>query len=218
MIASRALIALLASLAGGTFIAPPVMARDYGQAGTAWPVAEPDLLAAIKARLDRLAATGEIDRLNQGLKQRTIAEINRPTPVAHLVAAGSARSWTVDPTITITADIADDKGHVIWPQGTCVNPLDTVPLRQPLVFLDGDDAAQLAWAMASFVPTGAKLILTNGAPLGLMRARQRRFYFDQGGTLVRHFGIEAVPAIVDQQGRTLRVREIVVGTSKETLR
>jgi conjugal transfer pilus assembly protein TraW len=28
-----------------------------------------------------------------------------------------------------------------------------------------------------------------GAPLELMKARQRRFYFDQGGKLVKHFGI-----------------------------
>jgi conjugal transfer pilus assembly protein TraU len=42
-----------------------------------------------------------------------------------------------------------------------------------------------------------------GAPLELMKARQRRFYFDQGGTLVKHFGIRAVPATVEQQGRAL---------------
>jgi len=54
----------------------------------------------------------------------------------------------------------------------------------------------------------AKLILVKGAPLDLMRARQRRFYFDQGGTLVKRFGIRAVPAIVEQQGRILLVREV----------
>jgi len=37
---------------------------------------------------------------------------------------------------------------------------------------------------------------------------QRRFYFDQGGTLVKRFGIRAVPAIVEQQGRILLVREV----------
>ncbi len=190
----------------------PALARDYGQAGAVWPVVEPDLLGVIKARLDRLQATGEIDRLNEGLKRRTIARINRPVPVAGLVAATTPRSWTIDPTITVSADIADDKGRVIWPQGTRVNPLDTVPLRTPLVFLDGDDAGQLAWAMATYGPAAAKLILTNGAPLDLMKTRQRRFYFDQGGKLVAHFAIRAVPAVVDQQGRSLRVREIALST------
>jgi len=51
-----------------------------------------------------------------------------------------------------------------------------------------------------------------GAPLALMKARQRRFYFDQGGALVKHFGIRAVPAVVEQQGRVLRITETPVKT------
>ena len=81
-------------------------------------------------------------------------------------------------------------------------------LRQRLVFVDGDDPAQLAWATRRYKATDAKLILVRGAPLELMRARQRRFYFDQGGTLVKHFGIRAVPATVEQQGRFLIISEV----------
>ena len=40
-----------------------------------------------------------------------------------------------------------------------------------------------------------------------MKSRQRRFYFDQGGNLVKHFGIRAVPATVEQQGRALVITE-----------
>ena len=202
--------ALLISFAAAAVSASPAQARDYGQAGAVWRVAEPDLLAVIKTRLERMQASGEMDRHNEELKRRTVARVNRPAPVAGLVAASAPRSWTIDPTITVSADIADDKGRVIWPRGTRVNPLDTVPLRNPLVFIDGDDAGQLGWATRSFGSTAAKLILTNGAPLDLMKARQRRFYFDQGGTLVAHFQIRALPAIVDQQGRTLRIREIAL--------
>ena len=185
---------------------PPAVGRDYGQAGQVWPVIEPDLLAQIKARLEHLQATGETARLNESLRKRTIARVNRPTPVDGLVAATTLRRWHFDPSITVERDIADDKGRVIVRAGTRVNPLDTVPLRQPLVFLDGDDAAQRQWAARTF-GARAKLILTRGAPLQLMKAEQRRYYFDQGGTLVRHFGIRALPATVAQQGRILLVSE-----------
>src|SRR3546814_1758087 len=74
--------------------------------------------------------------------------------------------------------------------GTLVNPLDSVPLRSDLLFFDGYDPYQLAWALR--VSPGAKLILTKGAPLELMKARQRRFYFDQDGKLIAHFGIRAL--------------------------
>jgi len=187
--------------------ATPALARDYGQQGAVWPVVAPDLLAQIHARLTRLETAGETARLNEELKRRTIARVNRPEPVTGLVAAAAMRTWRFDPTITVERDIADDKGRVIIAEGTRVNPLDTVPLRAPLVFRDGDDPVQLAWAARRFGATRAKLILVRGAPLELMKARQRRFYFDQGGSLVKHFGIRAVPATVEQQGRVLLVTE-----------
>lgn len=188
----------------------PAAAKDYGQHGTLWPVTEPDLLKQIEARLGHLEATGETARLNERLKQRTIARVNRPEPVAGIIHAASLRSWQLDPTISAERDIADEKGRIIIAAGTRVNPLDTVSLRAPLVFLDGDDPAQLAWASARHGKTNAKLILVRGSPLALMKARQRRFYFDQGGTLVKHFGIRAVPAVVEQQGRVLRITETPV--------
>lgn len=200
----RDMIALLAASLG---MATPALARDYGQQGAVWPVVEPDLLAQIHARLAHLEKTGETARLNEELKRRTIARVNRPEPVAGVGATAATRSWRFDPTITVDRNIADDKGRVIIAAGTRVNPLDTVPLRVPLVFLDGDDPAQLAWAARRFGGTRAKLILVRGAPLELMKARQRRFYFDQGGSLVKHFGIRAVPATVEQQGRVLLVTE-----------
>lgn len=188
-------------------IAGEAHARDYGQHGAVWPVIEPDLLAQIHAKLAHLQATGEIARLNADLKRRTIARVNRPEPVAGVVHASAIRRWTFDPTITVDVDIADDKGRVIIAAGTRVNPLDTVPLRGPLVFLDGDDKAQVDWALAKFARVPAKLILVSGAPLDLMKARQRRFYFDQRGKLAAHFGVRAVPAVVEQQGRQLTVTE-----------
>ncbi|WP_374614796.1 type-F conjugative transfer system protein TraW [Sphingorhabdus sp.] len=198
----------LAALAGLLCATAPAAAKDFGQQGTVFPIVEPDLLEQIRAKLQRLEASGETARLNADLKKRTIARVNRPEPVAGLGVASSPRQWTFDPTITVEADISDDKGRLIISAGTRVNPLDTVGLRQKLIFIDGDDAQQVAWAIKNYRQADAKLILVRGAPLDLMRARQRRFYFDQGGTLVKRFGIRAVPAIVEQQGRILLVREV----------
>ena len=187
--------------------ASSAQARDYGQHGSVWPVIEPDLLAQIHARLLHLEATGETARLGDELKRRTIARVNRPAPVAGIALASDVRRWSFDPTITVDADIKDDKGRTVIARGTRVNPLDTVPLRAPLVFLVGDDQRQIDWALARYGRTQAKFILVSGAPLELMKARQRRFYFDQGGKLSTHFSIRAVPAVVEQQGRQLLVTE-----------
>ena len=183
-------------------------ARDYGQRGAVFPLIERDLLEQIHARLKAMEASGETARLNEELKRRTIVRVNRPDPVAGLVHASAHRRWTFDPTISLAADIRGARGELIHAAGTMVNPLDSVQLRSPLLFLDGDDPEQLAWALSE--DRNAKLILVKGAPLELMKARQRRFYFDQGGKLTAKFGIRAVPARVRQQGRLLEVSEIAL--------
>ena len=192
----------------------PSWTRDYGQQGTLYPVVEADLLAAIRAKLMGMQASGEIDRANRALAARTEARVKRPPAVKGIVTATSSRSWTHDPTITVEQDLRDDKGRLVLARGTRVNPLDTVPLRQRLVFLDGDDEAQVAWAASRTTALDAKLILVSGSPFALMKARQRRFFFDQSGTLTRKFAVRAVPAVVEQTGRVLRVSEIALPPTK----
>ena len=191
-----------------------VLARDYGQRGTVFPVIERDLLEQIHSRLTQMERSGETARLNEDLKRRTIARVNRPDPVAGIVRASEARRWQFDPTITLAADIRGAKGELIHAAGTRVNPLDSVGLRADLLFLDGDDPDQLAWALKQ--DANAKLILVKGAPLKLMKARQRRFYFDQGGKLTERFGIRSVPARVRQQGRLLEISEIALPPKRRT--
>ena len=203
----RALLLPLALVLAG-----PVQARDYGQQGTVFPLIERDLLQQIHARLLAMEQSGETARLNEELKRRTVARVERPEPVAGLIRAQAARQWSFDPTITLETDIRGAKGELVHPRGTRVNPLDSVELRADLLFFDGDDPDQLAWALRQ--SPGAKLILVRGAPLQLMKARQRRFYFDQGGKLSTHFAIRAVPARVRQQGRLLEVSEIVLPQAK----
>ena len=164
----------------------------------------------------QMEQSGETARLNGELKRRTIARVNRPDAVAGIARASEARHWQFDPTITLAADIRGARGELIHAAGTRVNPLDSVQLRGDLLFLDGDDPDQLAWALTQ--DTNAKLILVKGAPLELMKARQRRFYFDQGGKLTARFGIRSVPARVRQDDRLLEISEIALPPRRRTVR
>lgn len=202
---SRALLFGIAAVC----VASPAAARDYGQYGATTPVIEPDLLAAIEARLLAAKASGKIDAMNKQLAARTEAKVKRPPPVAGITPTTQARSWTYDPTITVGADIHDHKGNLIIPAGRKVNPLDTVGLRQSLVFIDSDDTAQLRWAIKSTTALNAKLILTKGSPFAVMKAEQRRVFFDQEGKLTAKFGIRHTPAVVEQAGRVLKITELV---------
>src|SRR3546814_17289490 len=105
--------------------------------------------------------SGETQRLNQELKRRTAARVNRPEPVAGLVRASAARRWSFDPTITLETDIRGAKGEPIHARGTRVNPPDSVPPRSALLVFTGDDPDQPAWALR--VSPGRKPLLNNDA-------------------------------------------------------
>ena len=185
-------------------------ARDYGQAAQTFPVIEPDLLSTIEGRLRRAEASGELARTNEMFAKRVEAKVRRPDPVAGITAAIKARSWDFDPSVTMGRDIRDQKGNLIAAAGQRINPLDFVAIRQDLVFIDGDDAGQLAWATTRYSDLKAKIIFIKGSPIEEMTARKRRFYFDQEGKLTSRFGIEHIPAVVSQAGKVMRVSEIVL--------
>ncbi len=200
---SVAIVALLSvSLSSAT------RASDHGIVGQTFPIVEPDLLATIEAKLQRLQANGDIDRMNAAFARRAEARVRRPKPVAGITPATEARTWAYDPTITIERDVQDQKGNYIARRGQTVNPLDFTAVTQALVFVDGDNKAEMAWATAQYSDLTAKIILVSGSPLEEMTARQRRFYFDQEGRLTGKLGIRHTPAVAVQDGRVMKLSEI----------
>jgi len=195
--------------------APIASAKDYGQQGAVFRISEPDLLRTIEQKLRTLEASGGIERMNAELTRKTEAGVRRPRPVAGISLAVRDRSWIFDPAMRVEQDILDYKGNVIARAGQRVNPLDFVTVRQKLVFIDGDDKDQMSWALRRFDDQSAKLIMVKGAPLDAMTLHQRRFYFDQGGFLVGRFGIRAVPAVVEPNGKTMKVSEIPLGVGRK---
>ena len=65
-----------------------------------------------------------------------------------------------------------------------------------------------AQALLAARPGGIKPVLTGGSYLDLMKRWNKPVFYDQDGTLVRKFGIAAVPAIVSQEGQRLRIDEV----------
>ncbi|MDE2441284.1 MAG: type-F conjugative transfer system protein TraW [Betaproteobacteria bacterium] len=206
---------LWACLVGlAALVGSPALARDYGQQGAVFAVVEPDFLRTIQAKLTRLEQSGEITRMNEEFARRSEAKVRRPVPVVGVGFAVRPRTWTYDPGMTLDHDVSDTKGNLIAKAGQRVNPLDLVTVRQAMVFIDGDVPEQVEWALGKYTDANAKIIMVKGAPLEAMTRYQRRFYFDQGGFLIGRFGIQAVPAVVEQNGRVMRVSEIPVGIGR----
>ncbi len=192
------------------------LAENLGVVGPVYPIAEQDMLATIQERLQSLKETGELARIEEEAQDRYRAYVSNP-PGVELPRAIEPRTYYHDPSITVPYPIQDHQGNVIHPAGATVNPLEHMLLSKQILFFDGADPVQTAWARERITTgkTPVKPILTRGRVLELMQDWQTWLYVDQRGTLVQRFGIRALPAIVRQEGKRLRIEEILLEDSSK---
>ena len=174
--------------------------------GTVWPIAEPDLLEQIEARLEALESSGDLTRMRREALDRARERIEGPRRVEGIGPARVRRTRLLDPSITVKQDIRTDDGTLIAAQGARINPMKVYPLTRDLLFIDGARPAEVAWALGHDRP--ARIVLLAGRPLDLMRAHGRPFFFDQNGRLSKRFGLRATPSLVAAEGSMLRITEV----------
>ena len=186
-------------------------ALDLGVIGPVYAIAEPSLIEVIQSKLREMQASGGLERLQRESQSRIRREVEQPTPVAGITRTTKARSFHFDPSIEVPFPIVDADGRVIVAPGTRINPLDTVSLSRPLLFLDARDSAQLEHAHRLLADRKGqlKLILTGGSYLELMRRWKLAVFYDQQGHLTTQLGIRHVPALVTQDGNRLRIDELL---------
>lgn len=190
-----------------------VSAEDKGVLGEVFPIIEDDLLEVIQNKLGALEKDGTLKSHQQQIQQQIEKGIKRPVPVKNLKTTQTAGQTLFDPSIIVPYDLKDHQGRVFQKAGTKVNPLTMRSLSKPLLFIDGDDQAQIEWALSEHKANrSVKIILTSGAPLELSEKYNLPFYFDQDGVLTTKLGIKEVPSRVSQQDLYLSVESIPVTT------
>lgn len=185
---------------------------DLGTVGQTYTITEPHLLQGLMTRLKQAEASGELAKMEKQLKTRYQAYARRPNGI-DLPRAREPRQRYHDPSVRLDAPITDHEGRELWPAGMVVNPLEYITLSQQWLFFNGDDPAQAKWVRDYLKrhPEQVRPILTQGAVIDLMEQWQQRLYFDQGGKHSERLGIRALPSLVSQEGKVLRIDEIVVG-------
>ena len=205
---------LFAFVCALTVAAQPGAARDLGVRGAVWPVAEPDLLAQIEARLGAMEASGELARMRGEAVDRARKRIEAPARVEGIGPARVRRTRLFDPSFTVERDIRTHDGALIVARGARINPLDVRPLTRDLLFIDGGRPVEVAWALRRERP--ARIVLVAGRPLDLMRIHGRPFFFDQGGRLSKRLGLRATPSVVTAEGPALRITEVPLGEEADS--
>lgn len=203
----KQLITIIALVA----ILPPVtIARDFGVHGSTFEIKEEGFLSMIQRRLKQVNIEREQKKMSDIAKTR----VEEPKRVANIKRTEKARSFAHDPSYVLGENIFLPNGRLLYPVGTMVNPLDHITLDMKLIFIDGTDSLQIEWFKEQEKTLSAsrkdKLILIAGRPLDLGKELGREVYFDQAGILTTKFNIRQVPAIVEQEGRMLRIREVKI--------
>jgi conjugal transfer pilus assembly protein TraW len=199
-------------LAGLPLVSAVALAVDHGRIGPTYPIKEPDMLEWIEKRVAAKVASGEALRYQQEQSEKMERKLLNPAPLQSVTRASKPRTVYYDPTFVVDENVADDRGRILVPAGTTINPLDRVGLSRPLIFFDARDKSQVAFAKRFLDARAglAKPILVGGSYFDLMKLWDTPVYFDQQSALIRKLGIKHVPAIVVQEGKRLRIDEIAL--------
>ena len=194
-----------------TLFAFNVSAQDLGVIGPVYPITEPSLLEVILSKLSNAEATGVLGQLQRDAQTKARRTIEQPEAISNVSKTTKPRTHYYDPSLIVPYAIADADGRIIIAPGTTVNPLDTVSLSKHLLFFDARDAEQVkrARALLDQHQGKVKLILTGGSYLDLMKRWKMPVFFDQQGLLTTKLRIQQVPALVYQEGKRLRIDEIL---------
>jgi conjugal transfer pilus assembly protein TraW len=188
------------------------LAGELGTIGPTYTIQEPDMLEWIEKRVQDKVNSGEALRYQKEQAEKIKKKLENPEPLKSVAKATKNRTFYFDPTFTVEESVLDDKGAILVPAGTTINPLDRVGLSRPLIFFDARDPVQVAFAK-KYIDRHeglAKPILVGGSYFELMKKWQTPVYFDQQSALIRKFSIRYVPAIVFQEGKRLRIDEIAL--------
>lgn len=204
---SRAWVSLvLASVFFIQFSPAPARAsgKDLGVHGRLYEIREEDMLSYVWRK------TGEIDlqALRESMERKLEESYARHSLVSlDVPSAAKERVRYVDPSVNVQNPLYDHTGKMIFPAGV-VNPFDHVPLSKNILVLR---EYQVEKALEKTGGAAGKLILllTDGdVREASLRANQA--VYKATPFMLRRLGVERVPSLVEQEGRKLKVREMVL--------
>ena len=205
------LVSVLCALA----LAGVVLAKDAvlvtEKLGPTYPIVERDAIEMILAKLKGMRDSGEMAKIESRMKEKVEKSVMSPAPVAGITNVSKPNIRYFDPTWVLNADIYDALGNRIAVKGTKVNPLDVKPVKKKMYFFDGRDLAQVTLALKLSEQYGSDFlpILTAGDWRSLSNQLQQPVYFDQQGSITQRLTITAVPSLVQQEGKQMKIEELV---------
>ncbi len=183
--------------------------------GELYPIAEPDILAVIEARARDYDWSAALARAQARAAKNLSPMFDLPT-VTQDAESFFTPLFTVPHDIVIPAHEAEPE-HVLARAGQQFNVLDYTRLQVPIIVFDASDPRQRhlvkswtqdAYKHADLFYVGAVEPM-DGEPAQVVLAKAlKRPVYPWFGRMTDRFGVRAVPAIVEQEGKQLRIRYV----------
>lgn len=173
----------------------PPSAPQSATIGRTWPIAEPDAMAEIEAK---------VATLPRDMSKRFGPRSNwSALKAASLGVATADRVRSVVPFYTLEFDIKLPDGRMVYPKGYSFNPLRFVTMPQRLVIVHPRD---LGWALRAARASDFVLV-TAGDAIDLSERTGRAIYILEERVKQR-LGLTVAPVIVAQAGQKLVLTEV----------
>lgn len=166
-------------------------AHDLGVYARTWAIEEVNLKTVIADQAQAL----DQEKIILSLKSQ-VQHLDQHLTLNFLPAASRTATRYINPAVALKRDIKI-KDKVIYQKGTWVNPLRWVRPRQNMLFFDGRDNDQLAFALKALrqFPYRLMLVMTAGEPVKLSGKLHRPVYY-ASRALLKRFEIKAVPSLL----------------------
>lgn len=197
---------------GFSFVFSPLaISKDLGVVGHTFGIVELNMIDWMKAKMNHLSETGELDKINKEFSDNVKKHAVRPVPVPGISTTTNPRTFTIDPTITVEKNIYGADGQIVVPKGKVVNPFKELkhPYRWKWAFIDADDYRQINWVkrVISKYPDSTKVVLVNGDISKANSELSHYVYFDQGGYYTDKLSIKHVPTLAKEDSFVWLVKE-----------
>ena len=160
-----------------------------------------------------------------GYAKSAVANFWRDQHLAPVPHATKPDVYEIDPSVTITQDVTLPNGQVLAHAGDRVNPLKVIPFKPTLLVIDASDPAQRQFAAAQVkkgdiqdlvvMSTAVPAEATDGwdAWAKWQDAIGAHLYL-YSKPYASRFRLSATPSFVSGNGLTLKVRQVVVGSTQ----
>ena len=172
--------------------------QDYGTMGDVYPIKEEDILEVIKKKIPEIEA--KVRESIPEIVEKSYVLNKYDGKFAH---AEKDRVYYIDPAIVLTDDIKDQNGNILFQKGTVFNPTDYITLSRYII-IDGNDPKQVELALSGDF---AQIILISGDLKKLVQTYRKQFFF-ANDLILNKFKIKAVPAIIEQEGKYVKITEV----------